>query len=103
AVKDRIVALHSVSVGSKVEYRLHQYLRAIDLNRILSGISPADQCHPDDMFIAPGRLRELYASYPFIISNTEKLMNGCSISILEGSKTLKTFSGSARGDRQLLE
>jgi error-prone DNA polymerase len=103
AVKDRIVALHPLSVSNKVEHRLHQYLRAIDLNTVLSKVNLADQCHPDETFIAPAKLKELYSPYPFIIHNTERLMNSCSASFTPGSKNRKTFTGSAKDDRDLLE
>jgi DNA polymerase III alpha subunit len=40
---------------------------------------------------------------PFIISNTEKLMNDCCSSFEKGSKNRKTFTGSAKDDKALLE
>lgn len=102
-VKEKIVALHSVSVGSKIEHRLHQYLRGIDLNTVLSKIGISDYCHPDEVLIQPEKLKDLYSVYPFIISNTEKLMQACSSSFEKGSKNRKTFTGSVADDRILLE
>jgi len=103
SVKEKIVALHSVSVGSKTEHRLHQYLRGIDLNTVLSKIGVSDYCHPDEVLIQPEKLKELYSAYPFIISNTEKLMQACSSSFEKGSKNRKAFTGSVADDQSLLE
>ena len=103
AYKDKIVALHTVSISNKIEYRLHQYLRAIDLNTVLSKITLSDQCHTDEILIPPKRLKEKYSSYSFIISNTEKLINDCSNNFTKGSKNRKTFTGSNKDDKALLE
>ncbi len=103
AIQNKIVALHTVSVSNATEHRLHTYLRAIDLNRLLSRIQGKDQCHEDELFIPPDKLKAQYSSYPFIISNTEKLLNDCSSSFEKGSKNRKTFTGSAKDDKDLLE
>ena len=39
--KDKLVIWHPVTVGSRVEHRLHEYLRAIEINTLLSMV-------PDD-------------------------------------------------------
>ncbi|MFA6945116.1 MAG: PHP domain-containing protein, partial [Pedobacter sp.] len=102
-IKDKIVALHSVSIGSKIEHRLHTYLRGIDLNTILSKIGENERCHEDEVFLPGDQLKKHYSSHPFIISNTLKLMNDCSCSFETGSKNRKTFTGSAKDDKDLLE
>lgn len=102
-IREKIVALHSVTVSNKIEHRLHTYLRGIDLNTLLSKIGENDCCHEDDMFLTPDQLKKHYEAYPFIISNTEKLMNDCSSSFEKGSKNRKTFTGSAKDDKALLE
>ena len=102
-IKEKIVALQPVSISNKLEYRLHKYLRGIDLNTLLSKIEENDQCHEDEILIHPEKLKELYSSQPFIISNTEKLMNACSSTFEKGSKNRKTFTGYAKDDKDLLE
>ncbi len=102
-IRDKIVALHTVSISNKLEHRLHQYLRAVDLNTLLSKISGTDQCHQDEMFMPLDKLKECYSSHPFIVSNTQKLMNDCSSSFEKGSKNRKTFTGSRKDDKDLLE
>jgi DNA polymerase III alpha subunit len=102
-IKEKIVALQSISISNKLEYRLHKYLRGIDLNTLLSKIGENDQCHEDEILMPPEKLKELYSSQPFIISNTEKLMNTCSSTFEKGSKNRKTFTGYAKDDKDLLE
>jgi DNA polymerase-3 subunit alpha len=102
-IQEKIVALQPVSVSNKLEHRLHIYLRGIELNTILTKIGETDQCHEDEILMSPGRLKEWYSSYPFIIQNTEKLMNDCSSTFEKGSKNRKTFTGYAKDDKDLLE
>ncbi|WP_395625869.1 DNA polymerase III subunit alpha [Daejeonella sp.] len=102
-IQEKIVALQPVSVSNKLEHRLHTYLRGIELNTILSKISENDQCHEDEILMSPEKLKERYSSYPFIIQNTEKLMNACSSTFEKGSKNRKTFTGYAKDDKDLLE
>lgn len=102
-IREKIVALHSVTVGNKIEHRLHTYLRGIDLNTLLSKIGENERCHEHEVFLPPDKLKNLYQAYPFIISNTEKLMNSCSSSFTKGSKNRKTFTGSTKDDKDLLE
>jgi DNA-directed DNA polymerase III PolC len=102
-IREKIVALHSVTVSNKIEHRLHTYLRGIDLNTLLSKIGKNDCCREDEVFLPPNQLKKLYEAYPFIISNTEKLMNDCGSSFEKGSKNRKTFTGSAKDDKALLE
>lgn len=102
-IREKIVALHSVTVSNKIEHRLHTYLKGIDLNTLLSKIGKNDCCHEDEVFLPPDQLKKRYEGYPFIISNTEKLMNDCSSSFEKGSKNRKTFTGSTKDDKALLE
>lgn len=102
-IREKIVALHSVTVGNEIEHRLHTYLRGIDLNTVLSKIGENDRCQKHEVFLPENKLKQLYQTYPFIISNTEKLMNSCSSSFEKGSKNRKTFTGSAKDDKELLE
>jgi DNA-directed DNA polymerase III PolC len=104
-VKDKLVALQPVFVADKVEYRLHEYLRAIDLNTLLTMVRAEDKCSPTDMFLAPGKLEASYSRYAFILDNTRNLMNQCVMDYPKGRINLnrKTFSGNKKNDKDLLE
>ena len=104
-IKERLVALQPVFVADKVEYRLHQYLRAIDLNCILTKIKDGDKCSPTDLFLPPGDLEAKFSKYAFILDNTRNLMNRCVMDYpLERVKlNRKTFTGNKTDDKALLE
>jgi error-prone DNA polymerase len=104
-LKSKLVALQPVVVSDKVDYRLHEYLRAIDLNTILSKVGWEDKCRLTDQFLEPGDLEAKYSKYPFILDNTRNLMNSCVMDYAEGKVKLnrQTFTGNKEDDRGLLE
>jgi len=104
AIREKLVALQPVFVGNKIEYRLHEYLRAIDLNTLLTMVKPEDKCKPADMFLPPGKLEASYAKYSFILDNTRNLMNGCVMDYQKGRINLNrlTFTGNKKNDEELL-
>src|SRR5699024_6570032 len=62
-IRHKLVALQPVFVADKVEYRLHEYLRAIDLNCVLTKVGDADRCSPTDMFLSAGEMEAKYSKY----------------------------------------
>jgi DNA-directed DNA polymerase III PolC len=104
-IKEKLLALQPVFVADRLEYRLHEYMRGIDLNTLLTMVSTEDKCKPTDMFLAPGKLEASFAKYAFILDNTRNLMNGCVMDYPKGRINLnrKTFSGNKKNDRELLE
>jgi DNA-directed DNA polymerase III PolC len=104
-IKEKLIALQPVFVGDKVQYRLHEYLRAIDLNTLLTMIGKEDKCSPTDMFLPPGEMEAKFGKYAFILDNTRNLMNRCVMDYERGRIKLnrKTFTGNKKDDRELLE
>jgi DNA-directed DNA polymerase III PolC len=103
AIRDKLIALHPVTVGNKIEHRLHEYLRAIDLNTLLTKVGDNYKCKPTEMFLPPDKLREKFSMYPFIISNTERLMKDCAIKVpVEKSRNRKVFTKGVKDDFDLL-
>ncbi len=105
AIKEKLLALQPVFVSDRIEYRLHEYLRGIDLNAVLTMVKPEDKCMPTDMFLAPGHLEAKFARYAFILDNTRNLMNRCVMDYPKGRINLnrKTFTGNKKNDKELLE
>lgn len=105
AIKAKLVVLQPVFISDKLSYRLHEYLRAIDLNTVLSKVANEDKCRPTDQFLAPGALEAKFSKYPFILDNTRNLMNACEMDYARGPIKLnrKTFTGNKQDDRSLLE
>lgn len=101
----KYVVLQPVFVANKVGYRLHEYLRGIDLNTLLSMVEKEDKCSPSDQFLKPGELEAKFAKYAFILDNTRKLMDECVMDYPEGKMKLnrRTFTGNKKDDKALLE
>lgn len=106
ALKNRLVALQPVVVSGKLEFRLHEYLRAIDLNTLLSKVNDDDKCRQTDQFLPAGVLEANFSKFAFILDNTRELMSGCELDYLMEDKlklNRKSFTGSQKGDKELLE
>jgi DNA polymerase III alpha subunit len=104
-IRDKLLALQPVFVADKIEYRMHEYLRGIDLNVVLTEVTAADKCAPTDKFLAPGQLEAKFSRYAFILDNTRNLMNGCVMNYPKGRVNLnrRNFTGNKKNDRELLE
>ena len=103
-LKDKLVALCPVTVANKQDYKLHEYLRAIDLNTLFTKVHPQYKCAPDESFLHIDEQCGRFSMFPFIISNTEKLMRDCTINVpKEKSRNKKTFTGCVNADIAMLE
>ncbi|RZK48778.1 MAG: DNA polymerase III subunit alpha [Pedobacter sp.] len=103
-IKAKLLVLQPVVCADKIQYRLHQYLRAIDLNTLLTKVEPQDRCAPTDQFQAPGSLEAKFSKYSFILDNTRKLLDNCTMDYpLERVKlNRKSFTGNPADDKALL-
>lgn len=104
-IKTKLLVLQPVFVSDRIEYRLHEYLRAIDLNTVLSKVEAEDKCKDTDRFLKPGELEAKFSKYPFILDNTRRLLDQCHMDFPEGKIKLnrKSFTGNQIDDRALLE
>ncbi|MBN2523328.1 MAG: DNA polymerase III subunit alpha [Bacteroidales bacterium] len=102
--KNKLVALYPVTLGSDIDYNLHKYLRAIDLNTLLTKLTPADLAHPAEKFLPPDLFKIAYEDYPEILKTTERILRQCTIGFdFKSVKNKKIFSGSRYDDKLLLE
>ncbi len=102
--RDQLVVLQPVSFQDKKRFNLHRLLRAIHHNTVLSKLPASLQADERETFAAPGLLLEAFRQYPFIITNTYKLMEACSITMDFGQdKTKQCYSASKEDDRVLLQ
>ena len=101
---DHLVVLYPVSFQDKIRFNVHRLLRAIDKNTLLSKLRPEEIASPDEVFIPPTQLINAFQKYPFIVTNTYRLIDRCSVSMDYGKdKNKKNFSASKRDDMQLLK
>jgi DNA polymerase III alpha subunit len=100
----RSVILCPVTFNDEAGYYLHMNLRAIDKNILISRLIPRNLASPAEKMIPAGNLVKYYGEYPVIISNTEKLIQDCSVSFDYNTiKNKRTFTGNRYDDRLLLE
>ena len=105
--KDRLVVQQPVTFRNKRDFNAHRLLRAIDNNTLLSKLSTTEQALEDEKMFPIKNLATVFSEYSFILENTERLLNSCSIhfDFSEGRKpqNLKTYTGKESEDEALLE
>ncbi|WP_316758452.1 DNA polymerase III subunit alpha [Pedobacter aquatilis] len=79
--KHKLVVWHPVTVSDKITYRLHEYLRAIDLNTLLTKVPDDFKCSKNEFLIPENELKICFKDYPFILENTQKLIDNCDLSV----------------------
>jgi DNA-directed DNA polymerase III PolC len=100
----KLIIRQPVTFQNKSYYNVHRLLRAIDKNLLLSKLPPQSVCGTNEYFVSPSAILEAFRQYPFIVTNTYRLMESCGITMDFGKdKNKKTFTGSKEDDRILLE
>ncbi len=101
---DKWIIRQPVTFQNKTYFNVHRLLRAIDKNVLLSKLSKADECSPDEYFVPPAALLDAFRQYPFIVTNTYKLIDSCHIEMdFKTDKNKKIFSSTKEDDRILLK
>jgi DNA polymerase-3 subunit alpha len=101
--KHKLVVRQPVTFKDKTYFNVHRLLRAIDRNALLSKLSPETVCGPTEYFLSQNKILEAFKQYPFIVTNTYRLMDVCEIKMDFGTdKNKKTFSARKRDDAHLL-
>lgn len=100
----KLVVLNPVTFLNDDGFKLHQLLRAIDLNIVISKLQPKDIAKKNDLLIPPDTLASFYKNYPKLLENTQRLIEQCEV-VMEASPkhNRQTFTGSKEGDYVLLE
>jgi DNA-directed DNA polymerase III PolC len=102
-IQDKLVVWHPVTVKDKLSFRLHKYLRAIGLSTILDKLTEEDFCKEKEFLVSENELKEKFNAYPFIVANTEKILDSCCMDDYTfGKKNKKHFTGNATDDLLLL-
>ena len=99
---DRMVAMQPVTFAEANDFQLHQCLRAIDGNVLISRLNPSSCASPDEILLPYERLKTTYALYPKLFENAERLLDECEISLDGSVKNKRCFTGNAYDDCELL-
>lgn len=100
---DKMIVLQPVTFRTKKEFNLHKILCAIDRNILLSKLTTVDYANPADMMIAQDQLVERFKDYPFIVKNTEALIEQCTADFdFKQKRNKKNYTQNRHTDIQLL-
>ncbi|WP_446051366.1 DNA polymerase III subunit alpha [Zobellia laminariae] len=106
-LKDKLVVQQPVTFRNKADFNAHRLLRAIDNNCLLSKLDKTEEGNEEEKMFPIQNLATVFSEYPFILENTERLMNACSISFDFSEKrppqNQETYLGSSEEDEALLE
>ncbi|MBZ5857100.1 DNA polymerase III subunit alpha [Flavihumibacter profundi] len=103
AFRHKLVVLHPVSFQDKKHFNAHRLLRAIEHNTLLSKLSKSQQGDAGEVFVPPAKILESFAQYPFIITNTYRLMEAVQLDMdLHTDKNKKNLSATLEDDKIFL-
>jgi DNA-directed DNA polymerase III PolC len=100
----KLIVWQPITFQDKKAFYLHQNLRAIAHNTLISKLKHGQIAQAEEMFVGVDALLKNYEVYPGIIKNTEKLIGDCEIDFEYNSvKNKATFTDSKYNDKTLLE
>ncbi|MDC6403769.1 MULTISPECIES: DNA polymerase III subunit alpha [Maribacter] len=106
-LRDKLVVQQPVTFRHKGDFNAHRLLRAIDRNVLLSKLEKTEEGSEDEKMYPIENLVAAFSEYSFILENTEKLLNTCSIhfdfSKDRVSQNLRTYTGSKEEDDTMIE
>lgn len=101
--QSKLVINHPVTFADQKGYYLHKNLRAVDNNILLSQLTGKMLAGESEVMLPTERLFSYFRDYPKIVSNTERILNDCSINFdFKSFKNRKTFTGNPADDKDLL-
>ena len=100
----KLIVFQIVTFSGRHDFLLHQHLRAIDHNTLLSKIGPEQMGSSTDVFRSFDDLLVAFADFPEILGTTKKILEDCSVTFDFGTiKNKVSFTGSRYDDKLLLE
>ncbi len=99
---EKLVAMQPVTFAEESDFQLHQCMRAIDENVLISRLEPTACAAPDEILLPAERLKTTFALYPQLIENAEHILNKCEINLDADVKNKRTYTGNVYDDRELL-
>ena len=99
---EKLVAMQPVTFAEEGDFQLHQCMRAIDGNVLISRLEPTSCAAPDEIFLPVERLKTTFALYPQLVENAERILDECEITMNASVKNKRTFMGNVYDDMELL-
>ncbi|MCK0179924.1 DNA polymerase III subunit alpha [Flavobacteriaceae bacterium S0862] len=82
--KDKLVVQQQVTIRNKRDFNAHRLLRAIDNNTLLSKLQKTEECRETDIMVSLNNLKDKFSDYPFIIKNTQRILQACNVDFSYG-------------------
>lgn len=99
----QLVSLIPITIRDRSQWQIHKILRCIHLNTIWTEVPDDLCCQPEECFLSPAAWAQAYASHPYLIKNSNSLLDTCSFDLDDSvDPNLSTFLGHAYADFQLL-
>jgi error-prone DNA polymerase len=101
---EKLVALCPVTYKDEQDHQTHKVIQAIDQNTLLTKVDLTHIARSEEYFIPVNVLNRAYENYPFILENTQRLLDSCEITMdLKTPKNKVSFTGTKKGDEAMLE
>ena len=105
--RPRMLVLQSMTFRHKKDFNAHRLLRSIDKNCLLSKLSKDEEALETDRFLSYDELKEMYADFPDLWINTEKLLSNCQLKFQFDEdaepQNVSTYTGSKKEDLELIK
>ena len=99
---EKLVAMQPITFAEAADFQLHQCLRAIDGNVLISRLDPQACAAPDEILLPFERYKTTFALYPQLIENAERILDHCEINLDDRPKNKRCFTDNVYDDRELL-
>ena len=99
---EKLVAMQPVTFAEADDFQLHQCMRAIDENVLISRLEPAACAAEDEILLPLERLKTTFALYPQLIENADRILEQCEINLDNSVKNKRCFTGNVYDDLELL-
>ena len=99
---EKLVAMQPVTFAEADDFQLHQCMRAIDGNVLISRLEPAACAAEDEVFVSQEKLKAAFVLFPQLLENAQRILENCEINLDNSVKNKRTFTGNVYDDRELL-
>ncbi|MCL4115397.1 UNVERIFIED_CONTAM: hypothetical protein GTU68_027841, partial [Idotea baltica] len=106
-LKDKLVVQQPVTFRNKADFNAHRLLRSVDNNILLSKLEQGEEADQNEKMFPVANLAAAFSEFPFILENTERLLNSCTIHFDFSSKrkpqNLKTYTATRQEDEEMID
>ncbi|TXN37723.1 DNA polymerase III subunit alpha [Flagellimonas hymeniacidonis] len=97
---DNLVLKQPVTFRNKKDFNVHRLIRAIGLNTILSKLEESEEGSPLDKMLPLTEVLEILENHPGIVSNTQRILDICSIGFGFDDNRISQNQQSFLGDKK---